>query len=156
MDFPVSLPSPTRAGYGIAPVPRVRRTAFELGNLRARRQSAAAPWRVDVRWRFTTAQQAVFDAWFTNDIAHGADEFYIDLANGLGMGTVTARFAAAPAITLRGPQTWDVSATLRVGELPVMAADYLEAASTYNPNDIVAGAPLLHTLIHTTLPASYW
>lgn len=156
MDFHATLPTPTRAGYGITPVDRVARARFDAGNLRPRRLSADAPCRVSVRWRFTASQFATFEDWFAQDIANGADEFVIDLANGLGLSAVTARFEraydAAPSSGLR----WDVSATLRVTGLPVMAADYLEAASAYNPNDIVYASPVLHTLIHTTLPASYW
>lgn len=156
MDFPSSLPTPLVAGYGIAPVPRVGRAAFEAGNQRVRRISAAAPTLVTARWRFTLAQMAVFEGWHANDIAHGADDFSVALANGLGMSTVTASFEEMYQARALPGLRWDVSARLRVTGLPVMAADYLEAASTYAPDEIIAGGAQLHTLLHSTLPASYW
>lgn len=156
MDFPASLPTPLVAGYGIAPAPRVGRAAFEAGNQRVRRISASAPSLVTVRWRFTLAQMAVFEAWHANDIGHGADDFSVALANGLGMTTVTASFEEMYQPRARPGLRWDVSARLRVTGLPVMAANYLEAASAYNPNEIIASGAALHTLIHATLPAAYW
>jgi hypothetical protein len=156
MDFPAGLPAPLRAGYGYTPVARIQRPEFDAGNFRPRRISADAPHIVGVSWRLTLAQFATFEDWFINDIANGADEFNISLANGLGMNTVAARFEGAYTVDARSGLHWDVSASLRVYAMPVMAANYLEAASSHNPNDIVYGAPVLHTLIHTTLPASYW
>lgn len=156
MDFPAILPAPLRDGYGFGPLPRVRRTRFDQGNLRARRHSADAPWRIDVSWRLTAAELAIFDDWFANDIAYGADEFFIDLANGLGMGTVTARFAASPETSRHSAAVWDVRAALRVTSLPVLDTASLAVASEFYPDDIVAAASPLHTLIHTTLPDPYW
>lgn len=156
MDFPAGLPAPARAGYGYAPVARIQRPGFDAGNFRPRRISADAPHIVSVRWRLTLAQFATFEDWFINDIANGAEDFNISLANGLGMNTLVARFEGAYTAEARSGLRWDVAASLRVWDMPVMTAAYLEAASAYNPNDIVYGAPVLHTLIHTTLPASYW
>lgn len=156
MDFPASLPAPQRSGYGISPVSRIGRTRFELGGLRPRRTSNDAPWRVSVRWLFTEAQLAVFDDWYANDITWGADAFNIDLANGLGLSSVSARFMAAPDTAHAGNARWEVTATLQAESLPVMTAAALAVASTYYPADIQAATGPLHTLIHTTLPNPYW
>lgn len=155
MDFPAGLPAPLRAGYGYTPVARIQRPEFDAGNLRPRRISANAPHIVSVRWRFTLAQFASFEDWFINDIANGADEFNISLANGLGMNTLAASFEAPYTADARSGLHWDVSASLRVSAMPVMTAAELEVAVAYNLDDIAYGASALHTLIHTTLPG-YW
>jgi len=155
MDFPAGLPAALRAGYGYTPVARIRRPEFDAGNLRPRRISASAPHIVSVRWRFTPAQFASFEDWFINDIANGADEFNIGLANGLGMNTLAASFEGAYTTDARSGLHWDVAASLRVAAMPVMTAAELEVAVAYDLDDIAYGADALHTLIHTTLPG-YW
>lgn len=155
MDFPATLPSPLRDGYAGGPLDRVERADFEAGHQRRRRTSAAAPTRVDVRWRFSLAQMAIFQDWYANDIGHGADAFTVSLANGLGMSAVTASFEEAYRATPLAGLRWDVTAALRVVAFPILTAEGLDVASAYAPADLLAARPALHTLIHTTLPG-YW
>lgn len=155
MDFPATLPAPLRDGYGIEPQDRVARQRFEAGNRRSRRLFDSAPFLVSVAWRFTAAQFAAFEDWYANDIAHGADEFQIALANGLGMNTVTAAFEGMYDVTASAGLQWRVRASLRVTSLPMLSEAELEVAMAYPLADIGLASPALHTLIHSTLPG-YW
>lgn len=119
-SYPATIPAPSLGGYGIDPVPGVMRSDAP-GGLRRQRQRVANPGsRVTVRWVFTEAEFAVFEAWFAHTLNHGAAWFSTSLRNGQGASTVTARFdgvwdAAATGVA------WVVSAVLRVRVLPVAA-----------------------------------
>ncbi len=114
--FPVTLPTPMIAGYGVTPYDQTARTEMETGPARVRRRSAARNDRITVQWRFTDAEMAAFRTWFDSpaDAAGGSAWFTIGLATGDG-GIVSqdARFVngfkdAKPSAGLN----WLVTATL--------------------------------------------
>ncbi len=154
--WPATLPAPRVSGYTLRPVERISGPGFDAGNRRARRSSAAAPMRVGVRWGFTQAQMATFEYFHAITISGGADDFTIDLVNGLEVTSCSAAFDDIWQATLRPGGGFDVTATLRTSDLPVLTAAELEVAVAYDLDDIADSASLLHTLVHSTLPGTYW
>ncbi len=153
--WPATLPRPTVETYALKPVDPVSRTQFEAGNSRSRRRFQTAPTIIPVRWVFTEAEMAVFEAWHKYEALDGAAWFDTDLANGLGISSHNAKFEEMWDASARAGLNFIVTAKLRVSARPVMTAAELEVASAYAPADLLYISPTLHTLIHTTLPA-YW
>ena len=155
-SWPVTLPAPSIDGYRLRPVDRVAGTAFDAGNRRSRRDSDTAPVLVDVMWPFTEAEMADFEYFHAITINGGADAFDIALVNGLESTTCSSTFDDAWQATLLPGRGYQVTATLRTDDLPVMTAAELEVAVAYDLDDIADAASPLHTLVHTTLPGTYW
>ena len=65
-SWPSILPRPLAAGYGINPADQSLRTDMEAGAARVRRRSRARLDMIDIAWKFTDAQMAVFREWFGN------------------------------------------------------------------------------------------
>lgn len=155
--WPANLPAPLRRGYEINPEDPILRTQMDAGPDRVRRRFTAIPSRIPVSWRFTEAQFALFEAWHKLEALDGAAWFTVSLSNGLGFQAVEAQFTKPPKKVLLGGANWEVSAELEVRALPVMTQEYLDVALAYEPDYIAYGSPVLHTLVHTTLPsANYW
>jgi hypothetical protein len=152
--WPSSLPAPLLTGYEINPEDPILRTQMDAGPDRVRRKFTAIPSRIPVRWRFTQAQFALFEAWHKLEALDGAAWFSIALANGLGFQTMEAKFVKPPKKAPLSGMNWEVSAELEVRALPVMTQEYLDAALAYEPNEIVYADPLFNTLVNTTLPAA--
>lgn len=62
-SWPISLPTPSRDSYQVAPMEQCLRTDFEAGYRRLRRISAARRDSVSVQWRFTDTEFRAFRAW---------------------------------------------------------------------------------------------
>lgn len=156
-NWPTSLPSPKVEGYGFNPEYATQRTAMESGTARARRRYSTVPSRVPVQWYMSGAQLGTFESWHKHTIAGGSAWFNIDLANGLGVQSMEARFVGQPKKSALPGLYWNVSAELEVRSVPVMDSTYIEPATAYSPNDLAYSSGVLHTLINTTLPsANYW
>ena len=115
--WPVTLPSPEKSGYQIAPVDQTIRTEMETGAPRVRRRSAARNDVVNVVWKMSDAQMAIFRTWFDSaaDAAGGASWFNIDLAVGAtGIDTVEARFSGPWTADALPGLNWHVSAKLEI------------------------------------------
>lgn len=153
-SWPSSLPVPLRTGYEINPEDPVLRTQMDAGPDRVRRRYTAIPSRIPVRWRFTDAQFALFEAWHKHEALDGAAWFSLSLLNGLSLQTVEARFVKPPKELLLGGTNWEVSAELEVRELPVMSREYLDIVLDYTLDDLVYADPIFNTLVNTTLPAA--
>ncbi len=65
-SWPSILPRPLVSGYAINPADQTLRTDMEAGAARVRRRSRARLDMIDVSWKFTDAQMAVFREWFDN------------------------------------------------------------------------------------------
>lgn len=155
--WPSALPAPAVDGYAVNPDDATQHTAFEGGTARCRRRYSTAPSRVNVQWTFTGAQLAIFETWHKYTVSDGSAFFNIDLANGLGIQSMEARFIGQPKKSLLPGMYWNVSAELEVLSPPVMTQAYLDAALAYPLNDLAYASAALHTLINTTLPsANYW
>jgi hypothetical protein len=120
-SWPATLPSPTAEGYGIRPVERVARSAIGAGKSQARSRFASAPARIPVRFVFSEAELAVFEAWLRHTVYDGGAWFSIGLANGQGVGSVSALFADEPRTDAHPAGGYVVTATLFARSLPQAA-----------------------------------
>lgn len=96
-SWPSILPRPLAAGYGISPADQALRTDMEAGAARVRRRSRARLDMIDVSWKFTDAQMAVFREWFDNSNTVEASG---TAQNGSAIHSGTAQAGAASSITL--------------------------------------------------------
>lgn len=120
--WPATIPAPAFDGYGISPVDGVLRSDQPSGLRSARQRSVSRQSLINVRWVFTEAEFAVFEAWHHHTVLDGAAWFSVSLRNGQGASTHTARFNGPwEATPLAGTGTWAVSGTLRVQSRPVSA-----------------------------------
>lgn len=115
IGWPVVLPAPLTDGYGLDPVEQTINTDMEVGAPRSRRRSLADLDDVDVAWRFTDAQMAIFRTWWRTTAAGGAAWFDINLpVGGGGVQLKEARFAGAWKSKLLPGLCWSVTGKLKV------------------------------------------
>lgn len=119
--WPATLPGPTAEGYGLRPVDRVARSAIGAGGAKARARFASAPAQIPVRFVFTEAELAVFEAWLRHTVYDGALWFDIDLGSGQGVNSVSALFADDPRTDAHPAGGYVVTATLFARALPAAA-----------------------------------
>jgi len=119
--YPATLPPPTAEGYGIRPVDRVARSTIESGARRSRARFTSAPAKMAVRFVFTEAELAVFEAWLRHTVHDGALAFDIDLASGQGINSVSALLADDPRTEAHHAGGYIVTATLFARALPAAA-----------------------------------
>ena len=118
--YPSTLPAPMIAGYELNPDEPTLRTPMDAGTDRVRHRFTAVPNHVPVKWRFTQAQMAVFDSWHKYSLLDGSAWFSINLANGLGVSAMDARFNKSLKKILSSGMLWDVQGDLEVRALPVL------------------------------------
>lgn len=115
--WPVTLPAPLVAGYGIQPNKQTIGSDMEIGAQRVRRITAARVSMLNVQWSMTDAQMAIFRDWFDDPTgaAGGAAWFTISLLMGNGgFETVTARFSGIWKTGYEPHLQWSAQATLEV------------------------------------------
>lgn len=152
--YPATLPVPLQSGYEFNPDDALLRTQMAVGSGRVRRQTTALIVKVPVKWHYSAAQLALFEAWHSLTLRDGALWFDIDLANGLQLSTMQARFTRpAKQVALPG-MNWEVSAELEVRQPPRLTQEYLDAALAYPPDELVYADPIFNRLVTTTLPAA--
>lgn len=161
VDFPKTLPGPTQPSYKLQPVDPVARTNMDAGSTRSRRRFTTYPTQIPVQWQFTEAEFATFEAWFDLTVNSGESWFNINLLNGMGSTSYEAKFIGSNnrpwEAALQSGNLYQVTGLLQVKSRPIVDQTYLDVATTYDPNDITYGSPVLHTFVNTTLPsANYW
>lgn len=120
--FPSTLPSVMMSEYGFKPGNAVARTEMDTGLARQRRRFVSVPTEYSVKWKFTRAQFAIFEKFFEEDIFHGAGWFTIQLVNGVGETTYTARFIEPYSVTTIAKEfMWEVTATIEAVGRPLLA-----------------------------------
>lgn len=120
--FPSTLPGVSVHNYSFTPQSAVVRTEVDAGFARVRRRFTQTPTEINVTWNFTRTQLGIFEKFFENDIYDGSAWFYIDLFNGTGKSTYTARFKAPyTAKTIAREYMFEVTATLEVLSRPLPA-----------------------------------
>ena len=137
IDYPQSLPWPTREGYEINHVQPFRRTTMDSGRAMQRKRFSKVPSMFNVSWVFTDSNQAAaFEAWFRDALNDGVAWFNSPLKTPIGSGMYVCRFTemyAGP--TLVGLCAWRVSAVLELWERPLLPVgsglfpDYIVNAS---------------------------
>jgi hypothetical protein len=120
--FPSTIPGVVMHGLGFKPEQSFVRTDMESGPARQRRRFSAAPTIFTVSWTFTRAQLAVFEKFYDVDLAGGTNWFNVNLPNGMGNTTYTARFKEPyNAQTAAREFYWSVTGSLEVLARPLLA-----------------------------------
>jgi len=124
--YPNTLPIPLASSYTVEPYGVTVRAEMDAGSARQRAQNSTAPYKAAVRWLFSDAELAAFEAWHDDDISQGADEFTMRLLGGEGLETVTCRFLDSYKVE-RVQRHWGVTADLeaRFTELTLAQYQYL-------------------------------
>jgi len=137
--YPTSLPLPLANGYEIEPYDAVARSEADSGASRARRKNLAQPFRVTLRWLFTDAQFAAFEAWHADDIDQGATAFTLRLSNGEGLNACTCRFLMPYSFSRVTPH-WMVSADVEVSDFPELTLSAYEYLLSPTPLSLTLSA----------------
>lgn len=115
IGWPVGLPAPVVPGYDLEPEDATIRTDMEVGSPRVRLRTLANRDTLEVAWKFTDAQMAIFRDWWDTTAARGSAWFDLTLPLGRGgLQDAEARFVGRWKSKLQPGLCWTVSAKLEV------------------------------------------
>lgn len=119
LTWPSRLPLPTMQGYGIDDDLKIERSEMDSGSERERRTSTALKSAIQVQWKFTLFEYALFEAWLIHR-ARG-QWFNMTYLGGLGLVACEVRIqrGKAPSKFQTGARVV-VTATLDVRDRPVL------------------------------------
>lgn len=120
LAWPARLPLPSMTGYGIEDDLKVERSPMESGTERERVTSTAITSSIQVQWKFTLFEYAIFESWLVNR-ARGR-WFSMTYLGGLGLVACEARIqkGKAPSKFQNGARV-TVTATLDVRDRPMLS-----------------------------------
>lgn len=120
LSWPAVLPPPTMQGYGIDDDLKVERSDMESGSARERPTSTAITSAVQVQWKFTLIEYAIFESWLVNR-ARG-QWFNMTYLGGIGLVECEARIqkGKAPSKFQNGARV-TVTATVDIRERPMLS-----------------------------------
>lgn len=120
LAWPARLPLPSMTGYGIEDDLKMERSAMESGTERERATSTAITSSIQVQWKFTLFEYAIFESWLVNR-ARG-QWFSMTYLGGIGLVACEARIqkGKAPSKFQNGARV-TVSATLDVRDRPMLS-----------------------------------
>ena len=115
IGWPVGLPAPVVPGFSMEPEDATIRTDMEVGSPRVRLRTLAERDSLDVAWKFTDAQMAVFREWWRTTASFGAAWFDVELPLGNGgVQACEARFVGRWKSQLKPGMCWDVTGKVEV------------------------------------------
>lgn len=150
--YPATLPLAQKEGYVITPTSGVLKTAMTSGTARQRRIIERPPTNISVKWIYSIAEFAVFEAWYLHEAKMGAEWFEIDLLAGLGLVKHTARFTdeGYKAPFNKRSNKFEVTAVLETELRPVLSKGSLALTLIYGIEDLNKAASRLKTCVHNT------
>ena len=126
--YPSTLPTALRASKSRTQAAPFQATPPGSGKLYVQRSGADNPVVWNLQFRFTTAQAAVFMAWFVTDIQRGLLPFEMPIRTEFGTITHTCRFMPGGLLDCREDgETFTYSATV-MARAQVIPSGYAEAA----------------------------
>jgi len=149
---------PSIAGYGIEPQDGVARTDMDSGPARHRRRWTTTPTEFPVTFKFTRYQLAIFEGWYYNDAAEGANFFNITLLSGLGLVNHEARFKGKykslpwNADDAANSEWWRVTTTLEIRNRPVLDAGMTAIVLASDIDELFATIDAFALLVNQHLP----
>ena len=146
-NIPDTLPPPVVTGYSYRRKEQFIRTDMDSGLARQRRRFQIVPTHVNVQWRFSGLQLALFEGWIEHYV--GIGWFYSKLSAGQGLQSVKARFIESPSISNETYNVWTVAATLETIEMPIISVDEVDILSDKFGLSSLAS---LHKIVHYDLP----
>ncbi|MDP3425501.1 MAG: hypothetical protein Q8S32_17305 [Burkholderiaceae bacterium] len=115
IGWPVGLPAPVVPGFSMEPEESTIRTDMEVGSPRVRLRTLAERDALEVAWKFTDAQMAVFREWWRTTASFGAAWFDVELPLGNGgVQACEARFVGRWKSQLKPGMCWDVTGKVEV------------------------------------------
>lgn len=147
--FPSFLPLPTKSDYSLKRKSGVKKTEMESGIPRLRQISRNAPTEINVVWRFSESEFAIFEGWYLFEAREGASWFDMPLKGGLGLSTHKARFIGdgySYKIDVNSNK-WVVSATLQVLKTPRLSLGGYQLLMNYGFDDVQNSAILVNNTI---------
>ena len=146
LSWPARLPLPTMQGYGIDDDLRVERSEMESGSARERSTSTAITSAIQVQWKFTLFEYALFESWLVHR-ARG-QWFNMTYLGGIGLVECEARIqrGKAPAKFQNGARV-SVTATLDVRERPMLSASELDLLIDEELDALLAAIAAIHQLV---------
>lgn len=149
------LSLPTIGGYGIDPQEGVARTDMDSGPARQRRRWTTSPTQFAVTFKFTRTQLVIFEGWYYNVAAEGANWFNIPLLSGLGIVTHECRFMGQYKATPwnqnddGNAEWWSVTTTLEVRNRPTLDAGATLIVLDSDPSALIATIAAFAAFIDT-------
>jgi len=116
-SWPASLPNPS--GYTLKPQVAFIRTAMEKGPSRQRRITSTPPTAIPVTWNMTHSEFSTFEYFYDVTLLNGNEWFTINLYNGQGYTSYSARFTDAFVAEYNGFDDWRIQGELEVLNRPV-------------------------------------
>jgi len=115
------LNRPQQSGYILKPDDPVIRTSIESGPVRARRRFTQSSTLIDVNWFFNMTDFGIFETFHHDELLDGVSWFDIELMNGQGITTYSARFREIWSSSAIGGINWNVKGILEVKTRPLNA-----------------------------------
>lgn len=154
LAWPTSvLPNPT-TDFSQDNQASVTRTTMQSGRVRQRRWSTSDRRDMPVNWQLNDDDFELFQSFHKYKLNGGNDWFTIQLPVGGGFKTCTVRFKeCAFKASYRTSMNWDVSATLEIQDIPILAeADYDILVGVGGIDVVENSSNELHELVNNTLP----
>lgn len=153
--YPASLPKPRAAGYSLSPGSSVIRSDMDGGRARLRRRHRQMPTACEVNAVLRGAQASIFEGWWAETIAEGAQAFTVTLLLPTGLQTVTARGAGLPTFGgVMGPDCWELKWQLEILDQPRLSGADAVTLDGLADQDLSAEVIQLHTIVHVDYPAT--
>lgn len=122
MQFPDSLPTPLRSGYGFSPENNIVRTQMVSGRARQRVAYTSVPTYNNLSWLLTAVGAQLFEA-FAAEV--GGDWFSLKLKAPTGFYYQDCRFMETPAgPDLVGRDLWGYRVKVELKDRPMLDSSY--------------------------------
>ncbi len=133
IDYPSSLPRPSRSNYQFQHVSPFARTNMSTGRARQRRTFQSVPSVTELQFTMSQTQAQIFEAWFAYEISDGGDWFNIDLKTPLDeIDSYECRFIEMyNGPSLFGLNQWQFTAQVELRERAIFDRDFYENGSQY-------------------------
>jgi hypothetical protein len=155
-DFVFLDRHPLADQYSLAPYSRTGFVDIESGARRARPRFTFHPYKVSMRWLFTTADYQEFRDWHTDTINQGADSFRMNLLLPEGFKDVSARFLEPYIVDYAGPGLFYVSMVVELSdEMTVLLSTYSISTSSSDESNFITSAAVTSDVIGGLGPYVY-
>lgn len=149
--FPLTLPRPSRMGYGYQVGQPHVETPNDRGLSRRRRLGTGSTTTATLVWHFAQSELETFAQWWRDDIAYGTADFEIQLLNGYDDVAQDVR-AKGPYTASRLDGIWDVSLPVEFVAPPIASQSVMQDA--IDNYDDLTFADKFHYLVHVTIPGN--
>lgn len=149
IDYPSTLPTPARSGYGLQHVSPFARTTMATGRARQRRTFQSVPSAVTLTWTMRNEEAQVFEGWFAYDITDGADWFNIDLKAPVGtLAPYECRFMEMyQGPELFGLDMWRFTAEVEIRERPILDQTWYQFGQEF-----ILGSSIIDVALNSKWP----